>query len=344
MVGTCIAKRHLSYDGTPLSGMDSVVGRRPLYYDPTPGRFNTLDPFEGNLESPQSLHKYLYTPDDPVNFSDPTGREFSLTGMLSSIRIGLGLIGQFAGAVLHVGARIAQLAMPVVRIGTGVWVGFSVFNTWYEFRNRLNKSSSFGQGGYNADTILLKVRNAVINQWNGLPTAKKEEVIDYMHGFNSGQTAWDVTELTYQDKPRWTEGLVGDVAEETLTYKGRVYPVAEVNYLLWGLVNGLAYKDGIRTQQTSIENTTWQVAKYRGFAGGGIVADQWWKGEVPRFETMSGKVAWAGYGWGWAWTDDPPAPTEEALTYAIPNGVPWPHVMMFHAGPPNAHLIDGIVQ
>ena len=41
---------------------------------------------------------------------------------------------------------------------------------------------------------------------------------------------------------------------------------------------------------------------------------------------------------------DPPAPTEEALTHAIPNGVPWPHVMMFHAGPANAHLIDGIVQ
>jgi hypothetical protein len=46
---------------------------RQRYYDPATGRFNRLDPFFGNLDDPQSLHKYLYTHADPVNGIDPSG-------------------------------------------------------------------------------------------------------------------------------------------------------------------------------------------------------------------------------------------------------------------------------
>ncbi|MDR2441818.1 MAG: hypothetical protein LBE12_20875 [Planctomycetaceae bacterium] len=43
---------------------DSKIGQQYLrarYYDPATGKFNHLDPFFGNLNDPQSLHKYLYT-------------------------------------------------------------------------------------------------------------------------------------------------------------------------------------------------------------------------------------------------------------------------------------------
>ncbi|MDR2409001.1 MAG: RHS repeat-associated core domain-containing protein, partial [Bacteroidales bacterium] len=56
---------------------DSKIGQQYLrarYYDPATGRFNRLDPFFGNLNDPQSLHKYLYTHADPVNGIDPTGK------------------------------------------------------------------------------------------------------------------------------------------------------------------------------------------------------------------------------------------------------------------------------
>ncbi|MDR0704760.1 MAG: hypothetical protein LBF88_07195, partial [Planctomycetaceae bacterium] len=52
---------------------DSKIGQQYLrarYYDPVTGRFNRLDPFFGNLNDPQSLHKYLYTHADPVNGID----------------------------------------------------------------------------------------------------------------------------------------------------------------------------------------------------------------------------------------------------------------------------------
>ncbi|MDY0165550.1 MAG: RHS repeat-associated core domain-containing protein, partial [Thermoguttaceae bacterium] len=46
---------------------------RARYYNPATGRFTRLDPFAGNLNDPQSLHKYLYCHADPVMGVDPSG-------------------------------------------------------------------------------------------------------------------------------------------------------------------------------------------------------------------------------------------------------------------------------
>jgi RHS repeat-associated protein len=69
---------------------DSKIGQQYLrqrYYDPATGRFNGLDPFFGNLDDPQSLHKYLYTHADPVNGIDPNGKSsifYLLTSLLDA--------------------------------------------------------------------------------------------------------------------------------------------------------------------------------------------------------------------------------------------------------------------
>jgi RHS repeat-associated protein len=46
---------------------------RARYLNPNTGRFWTMDTVEGDNEDPLSLHKYLYTQDNPANFTDPTG-------------------------------------------------------------------------------------------------------------------------------------------------------------------------------------------------------------------------------------------------------------------------------
>jgi RHS repeat-associated protein len=48
------------------------------------GFFITRDPFAGNMQDPQSLHKYAYVHGDPIQGSDPSG-ETTLVGMISSI-------------------------------------------------------------------------------------------------------------------------------------------------------------------------------------------------------------------------------------------------------------------
>lgn len=58
---------------------------RARYYDQDNGRFNRLDPFAGNSEDPQSLHKYAYAHCDPVNGIDPSGN--MLVGLLGAMGI-----------------------------------------------------------------------------------------------------------------------------------------------------------------------------------------------------------------------------------------------------------------
>ncbi len=57
---------------------------RARWYDSLTGRFNRMDPFSGNINDPQSLHKYLYVHNNPVNSIDPSGLSFlSLTIQLA---------------------------------------------------------------------------------------------------------------------------------------------------------------------------------------------------------------------------------------------------------------------
>ncbi len=58
---------------------------RARYYDLSNGRFNRLDPFAGNMGDSQSLHKYAYVHGDPVQGIDPSGLQFSVSGISSSI-------------------------------------------------------------------------------------------------------------------------------------------------------------------------------------------------------------------------------------------------------------------
>ena len=50
---------------------------RARYYDPSTGRFQTMDTFEGNTHDPQRLHKYNYCQNNPINLVDPSGHMVS---------------------------------------------------------------------------------------------------------------------------------------------------------------------------------------------------------------------------------------------------------------------------
>jgi len=48
---------------------------RHRYMNPLTGRFVSMDPDDGIVTDPATLHKYLYTEADPVNLVDPNGQE-----------------------------------------------------------------------------------------------------------------------------------------------------------------------------------------------------------------------------------------------------------------------------
>jgi RHS repeat-associated protein len=58
---------------------------RARYYNPLTGRFMSGDPEDGHPWDPKSLHKYLYAGADPVNATDPTGKD-ELVDYLRTVR------------------------------------------------------------------------------------------------------------------------------------------------------------------------------------------------------------------------------------------------------------------
>jgi RHS repeat-associated protein len=66
---------------------------RARYYDPEIGRFITKDPLPGFSTSPQSLNRYAYAHNNPINLTDPTGEVFNL---------GLAAVGAVVGGVVGV--------------------------------------------------------------------------------------------------------------------------------------------------------------------------------------------------------------------------------------------------
>ncbi len=63
------------YAGEPLDSSSGFYFQRARWMDPRVGRFASVDPFEGSILSPVSLHRYLYASNDPVDNIDPTGEE-----------------------------------------------------------------------------------------------------------------------------------------------------------------------------------------------------------------------------------------------------------------------------
>jgi len=67
------APTSLLYCGEQYDPTLKMYNLRARYYNPENGRFNSRDPFKGINSDPQSLHKYNYAHQDPVNGIDPSG-------------------------------------------------------------------------------------------------------------------------------------------------------------------------------------------------------------------------------------------------------------------------------
>ena len=89
-------KTNLGYSGEQWDASLRMQNLRARAYEPRNGRFIGLDPFTGNMQDPQSLHKYAYVHGDPIQGVDPTGL-FTVSGLVQSIAIG-GAVGALTGA------------------------------------------------------------------------------------------------------------------------------------------------------------------------------------------------------------------------------------------------------
>jgi RHS repeat-associated protein len=64
------------YSGERFDSSLNLYHLRARYYNMLTGRFETMDPIAGKIFDPKTLHKYVLTGNNPVNWIDPWGTEF----------------------------------------------------------------------------------------------------------------------------------------------------------------------------------------------------------------------------------------------------------------------------
>lgn len=99
------------FAGEPFDLATGLSYNRARWMDPSVGRFLSIDPFQGDLRMPRTLHSYLYAGLDPINLADPTGERFAAV----------------------VGVFVAVLAI----VALAVIVGPAIFNAIYGKRRLL---------------------------------------------------------------------------------------------------------------------------------------------------------------------------------------------------------------
>ena len=66
-------ENHYRYCGEQFDETTGLYYLRARYMNPSVGTFISMDSYEGSIDDPVSLHKYLYCNSDPVNNYDPSG-------------------------------------------------------------------------------------------------------------------------------------------------------------------------------------------------------------------------------------------------------------------------------
>jgi len=104
------------------------------------GRFHTMDTYEGNKDEPQTLHKYIYCQNNPINMTDPSGLK-SYLYLLGQDSTGLPL-RQAAGYLSGQLALTSADKVVILNIS-----GFNDFNKALKENTDIAELNYIGHGG-----------------------------------------------------------------------------------------------------------------------------------------------------------------------------------------------------
>ncbi len=98
------AETNLLYAGEQYDTASGSYYLRARYYNPSSGTFNRVDPYAGNNADPQSLHKYAYCHNNPINAIDPSGMTL-LSVAIKTVTI--------ASIVISIARPVYQIAISI---------------------------------------------------------------------------------------------------------------------------------------------------------------------------------------------------------------------------------------
>jgi RHS repeat-associated protein len=181
-----------TYAGEMLDSPSGLFYLCARYYDPGTGRFISMDPKLGKLSMPQTLNRYTYCANNPINRADPTGEFWNIIigavagaiigGVVAAVTGGDVLAGAASGAVagaivgatfgLAAAAGLGAVGTTVAMAIGGAVAGAASYTTeyavqkaegkdvkwdWGEFAFSVGVGGALSAGGYGAGRYLGKV-------------------------------------------------------------------------------------------------------------------------------------------------------------------------------------------
>jgi RHS repeat-associated protein len=126
------------FTGQQLDANSGFYYLRARFYNPGTGRFLTLDTHAGTSSDPRSLHRYVYSVNDPANHTDPSGQfglgSFSISISISGILNGIAslainvlidyVLAKITGAEFNIFVSVGT-ALAFGAIGKGIGLGIA---------------------------------------------------------------------------------------------------------------------------------------------------------------------------------------------------------------------------
>jgi len=139
---------------------------RARYYDVENGRFNAMDTWEGMNKFTITLNKYLYAGANAVSYIDPSGNEFTVAGLKSSMAIVAKMGLNVGRVVVKVGSRTVALIKTLTTVSK--IVGSAIANLG-KISGHVGNASRYVYSGLKMATQNLWkfLRSNVVKKWFG---------------------------------------------------------------------------------------------------------------------------------------------------------------------------------
>ncbi len=220
---------------------------RARFYDPATGSFNRLDPFAGNQNDPQSLHKYLYTHGNPIMGIDPSGN-MTLLELASTAWTVTKIIG------------ITVLSATAVTIGTSPYFAF------YDFAFDHSRS-------VNPDNVSTRNKELAL-----LSAAVYES--DNMVGNIAGWSSLGIAQLESYSRTSTFTGFAGEVYYNSvqnmfvMAFRGTENSIQDIITDMLQAVTGMSlqYNNAVKYGKQLVESVGVDNVMFTGHSLGGGLA------------------------------------------------------------------------
>ena len=286
------------FNAQQFDGASGNYFLRARYYDQSTGRFISQDPFEGVDNNPISLHRYFYTADDPVNYTDPGGRDLGETLVAIGITTALSALSYIA---------ISAGSHAELQRNEGDSYRYYYPNISSELRTTVARIRASWSDPRNA-SVRDQAANALtdinpVDIYNGVPTALGE---------------WDILDLTNtaSTSDNWIDTATSphlennDANKRLVRVDGQTYHDYSVNYVAFGVM--------MRTAGLSRWKTQSMIREYKAVYG---------------YLDEKAAEEWALAGWdGWPAVNGPTSSLVSAGDSDLPVQhfkVDWPPIIVF---------------